>query len=288
MRTKSKLLITLVIALVMSLTAAAFGMTAFAAPVQEDTMHAQFAEQWGDWVQYRNTDNGEGDQQLTALALKSLMSAPGTGVDEKAFITSESLNTAESFSIVFETAVPNADNGARGSVGFFARASVDPNTQLVGGNMSGFLIELFKDNMRIVYHNPGLAVAAGTAFSQTVEQGEFVKIELTVQADTVNAKLYKSDGTEISSATATSGIPFAAGLKSGFSVEATKPLEGGKFAGTYAIFRNIVYTAGDMTYKAYPFEAATLDPGDVPPTEELNPNFAATSGTFLARRTILL
>ena len=115
MITKGKLLITMVIALVMSLTAAAFGLTAFAAPVQEDTMHAQFAKQWGDWVQYRNTDNGEGDQQLAALAVKSLMSAPGTDVDSKAFIVSDKLSGAESFSVTFETAVPFADNGARGS-----------------------------------------------------------------------------------------------------------------------------------------------------------------------------
>lgn len=43
MRTKGKLLITLVVAFVMSLSVAVFGLTAFAAP------DARYEEQYGTW-----------------------------------------------------------------------------------------------------------------------------------------------------------------------------------------------------------------------------------------------
>ena len=302
MRTKGKLLITLVVAFVMSLSVAVFGLTAFAAPVQEAAVHKDFVPQWGTWVQYRNADNGDGDQQLTALALKELLSASGSSVDQKAFIASDKLNAAESFSISFETAVPFAESNTVGSVGFYARAAVDGNTGFVGDNMSGFLVELFKDNMRIVVRNKenALSVVPGSEFSQSVAEGEFVKIDISVSGDTVTAKVLKADTdgayTEISSAKAESGIQYSAELRSGFSAEKTEAIAGGKFAGTYAVFRNIVYTANDTEYRAYPFatpgtapdpEPGT-DPDPTPGTEDeytpvnaLNPNFAVTAGGFM-------
>lgn len=283
MRTKSKVLIAFMIAFVMSLALAAASLTAFAAPVPENAVHSHFNVQWGDWEQYRNVDNGEGDQQLAALSVKNLFATQGASVSDKAFIVSDKLNTSESFKIEFETAIPSADSNTVGSVGFFARASVDANSgSKVIDNMSGFLVEIFKDNMRIVYHgeNGEFPLLVGSPFASTVTAGDFVKVQVEVKTDSVAVKLFKGE-TELSAATCSSGVKFAPDLKAGFSVEKTKALESGKFAGSYGVFRNIVYTAGESVYKAYPFAASATEPGDVSPTEELNPNFATTSGAFL-------
>lgn len=280
---RAKWLTGLTAAFAFSLSMAVVGMTsASAAPVKENTMHNDFNVHWGDWVQYRN-DANEGNENLVALGVEALAPSSYAGVGDKAFIVSDKLNTAESFSLSFETAIPSADNGNVGSVGFFARAALDTNTSKVGDNMSGFLVEIFKDNMRIVYNNSGLAVAPGSAFSESVAAGDIVKVNVTVEGDNVTATLKKGES-EISTATATSGVAYAASLKAGFSVEKTKAFESGKYAGAYAVFRNVVYTANSQEYKAYPFAADSgtgTDPDPIEATKALNPNFAVTAGNFM-------
>lgn len=259
MRTRSKMLITLVIAFVMSLAMAAIGLTAFAAP------SARYSEQFGTW---------SGDEK--SLTADSLI--PVNQTNPKAIVVDSALNTSESFTLSFKTVIPAADTDDVGSVGFFARASAG-GAGKVDNPMSGFMVEIFRTNFRLVYNTaPGaLQVAWGSPVQHGAKTGDVVTVEVSVKGDIVNAKLKNAEGTLLTEASCVSGIAYSETTYAGFSVEKTNAFtaeQNAAYQGKYAAF-------SDITYQAAESPEEPEDPtADIKPVNELNANFATTAGGF--------